>query len=290
MPLAVGGSHFKIEDKQAYAIFGMGNNFYLKKAKRIFLRCIAMSIAIIYLSAGLCHAQSGRIFGAGAFQIDDGRGKTITWDVPMPISFSYNLHFPSVPPPNAINFLVTDANGNFRWTINTLPPLAPGNMWYGNSSSIATPLAPLIAGAVLALNNSLMPEWTTTLPSSTTVSANQLTSGTLQPGTVIEVGSGSKIEPSGGTINANLLSGSGAGKYSGKIDIPTGIDHLDIFYTGIMDQSSITVSVFDPQAKSFGFVDAKVSGITPGASFRVIFSADYPNSGTGELHYIVINP
>jgi hypothetical protein len=269
----------------------MGHDLLFQKSKKgFFLRGIAMSIAIIYVSVGLCHAQSGRIFGAGAFQIDDGKGKTITWDVQVPISTSYNLHLPSVPPPNAVNFMATDANGDITWTINTLPPLAPGNIWYGNSSSVATQLAPMIAGAVLSLNNSLMPEWTTTLPSSTTVSANQLTSGTLPPGTVIEVGSGSKIEPNGGTINANLLSGSGAGKYSGKIDIPAGIDHLDIFYSGIMDQSSITVSVFDPQAKNFGFVDAKVSGITPGVSFRVIFSADYPNSGTGELHYIVINP
>ena len=233
-----------------------------------------------------------RTFGARAFLIDDGTGsgKSLTWDLNSPLTLSYRLHFPNVPPSNTLNFLASDANGNMSWETTTLPPLSPGNIWYGNAQSVATPLAPGSTGAILTLDNSLMPQWTNVLPSQMTVSATQITSGTLPPGTIIDVGSGATIEPAGGTINADLLSGSGAGKYSGKIDIATGASHLDIVYAQITALSSVTVSVFDPQATIFGFVEAQVSLITPGTGFRVLFSADYPNSGTGQLHYTVVNP
>jgi hypothetical protein len=233
-----------------------------------------------------------RTFGARAFLIDDGTGsgKTLTWDLASPLLLSYRLHFPSIAPPNPINFLISDASGNLSWATSTLPPLAPGNIWYGNALSVATALAPSAAGAILMLDNFLMPQWTTILPVQMTVSATQITSGTLPPGTIIDAGPGATIEPAGGTVNANVLSGSGAGKYSGKIDIATGASHLDIIYAQITAFSSVTVSVFDPQAMIFGFVEAQVSLITPGTGFRVLFSADYPNSGTGQLHYTVVNP
>lgn len=253
-------------------------------------RYILTGIAGVCFTSGLGYAQHTRTFGAGAFQIDDGFGKTLTWDLTSPVSSSYKLHFPNTPPSDPTNFLMTDANGNMAWASSTFPPLAPGNIWFGNALSVATPLPPTVVGAVLFLNNSLQPAWTTTLPSTMTVSASQITSGTLPPGTVIDAGPGSIIEPAGGTVNANLLSGSGFGKYSGKIVIPTGANHLDISYAGIMAFSSVTVAVFDPLAMTFGFVDAKVSQIDPGVGFTVIFSADYPNSGTGQLHYTVVNP
>ncbi|MFI5264733.1 MAG: hypothetical protein ACHQM6_09480 [Candidatus Kapaibacterium sp.] len=253
----------------------------------------ALFVVVIFFCTAKSDAQTlPRTIGARAYLIDDGTGsgKTLTWDVASPLILSYRLHFPSVPPTNSTNFLVSDANGNLSWAFNTLPSLAPGNIWYGNSFSVATPLAPTASGAILSLNNLLMPVWTTTLPVAITISANQITSGTLPPGTTITVGSGSTIQPSGGTINANTLSGSGIGKYSGKIGLSAGISHLDVADAQITALSSVTVSVFDPQAMTFGFVEAQVSQITPGVGFRVIFSADYPNSGTGELHYTVVNP
>jgi len=253
----------------------------------------AVFAVVVFFCAAKADAQAlPRTIGARAYLIDDatGSGKTLTWDVASPLILSYRLHFPPVPPINSMNFLVSDANGNLSWVFNTLPPLAPGNIWYGNAFSVATPLAPTASGALLSLNNSLMPVWTNTLPVAITVPASQITSGTLPPGTTITVGPGSAIQPAGGTINANTLSGSGFGKYSGKISLSTGIDHLDIPYAQITALSSVTVSVFDPQGTIFGFVEAQVSQITAGVGFRVIFSADYPNSGTGELHYTVINP
>ncbi len=254
---------------------------------------IALFVVVVFFVAPKIDAQTQpRTIGARAYLIDDGTGsgKTLTWDVASPLILAYHLHFPPVPPSNATNFLVSDANGNLSWAFNTLPPLPPGNIWYGNALSVATPLAPASSGAILSLNNLLMPVWTTTLPVTITVSANQITSGTLPPGTMIMVGPGAAITPSGGTIDANMLSGSGPGKYSGKINLTTGINHLDVSDALITALSSVTVSVFDPQAMTFGFVEAQVSQITPGVGFRVIFSADYPASGTGELHYTVINP
>ncbi len=251
---------------------------------------IVILLTISFFVFSRCDAQTGRIFGAHAFQVDDGFGKTLTWDLTSPISSSYNLHFPNTPPSNPTNFLMTDANGNMSWASSALPALAPGNIWVGNAMSVATPLPPTVAGAVLSLDNSLQPAWTTVLPSSTTVSATQITSGTLPPGTTINAGPGSTIQPTGGTINANLLSGSGPGKYSGKLIIPTGANHIDIAYALISALSSVTVSVFDPQGMIFGFVGAQISQINPGVGFTVIFSADYPNSGTGQLHYTVANP
>ena len=236
------------------------------------------------LIVGIVHAQSGRIMGARAFQMDDGTGsgKTFTWDVSSPLNASYQLHFPNTPPSNLINYLKSDAVGNLTWVENMLPPLPSGNIWYGNNANIATPLAPTTSGAILSLGINLLPEWTNTLPLSMTVSASQISSGVLPPGTIIGVGPGARIEPVSsiingpkGSINANMLSGSGEGKYSGKEIISTGANHLDISYDLISAFSSVTVSVFDPQAMSFGFVEAQVSQITAGVGFRVIFSAVY---------------
>ncbi|MFI5264780.1 MAG: hypothetical protein ACHQM6_09720, partial [Candidatus Kapaibacterium sp.] len=193
----------------------------------------AALVVVIFFCVAKSDAQTlPRTIGARAYLIDDGTGsgKTLTWDVASPLNLSYRLHFPAAPPTNTTNFLTSDANGNLSWVFNTLPPLAPGNIWYGNSSSVATPLAPTVSGAILSLNNLLTPVWTTTLPAAITISANQITSGTLPPGTTINVGPGSVIQPTGGSINANTLSGSGAGKYSGKIALSTGINHIDIPY------------------------------------------------------------
>jgi hypothetical protein len=256
-------------------------------------RSYLILIVFACLSAKANGQTLARTLGARAFQCDDGSGslKTMTWDISGVLKESYQLHWPSVGPTANTNYCVVDASGNMWWQeYADLPPLPAGNIWYGNSFNAAEQLPPGPIGSFLSINNFLMPEWTTTLPSSVTISASQITTGTLPPGTIIDAGPGATIQPAGGTINANLLSGSGPGKYSGKFLIATGANHLDIVYAQISSLSSVTISVFDPQAMIFGFVEAQVSAITPGTGFRVIFSADYPNSGTGELHYTVINP
>lgn len=259
-----------------------------------------MRFSIIIISLfifEIAHSQQGRILGAQAFQVDDGAGHTLTWDVASPLSLSYQLHFPNSLPPDPFNYLVSDANGNMVWTANALGTLPPGNIWRGSILGIAEAMPPGAVGSMLSIDALSMPIWTMTIPAQITISASQITSGTLQTGTIIGVGPGAILYPVSftlngpvGIINANLLSGSGIGKYSGKISIATGVDHLEIPYALITALSSITVSVSDPQAKTFGFVDAIISTIIPGTGFTVIFSADYPNSGTGVLHYTIVNP
>jgi hypothetical protein len=257
---------------------------------RLFL--ILLGIACIYTHANGQPMQ--RMLGARAYQLDDGTrsGKTMTWDISGTISQSYQLHWPATAPTANTNYCVADASGNMWWQeYPELPPLTAGNMWVGNSLNAAQQFPPGPVGSILTINSSAMPEWSSSLPAEVMMSANQITSGTLQPGVNITVGNGATIVPSGGgNITANGLSGAGIGKYSGKIDLATGINYLDITYPGITAASSVTVSVFDPQATIFGFVGAQVSEITPGMGFRVIFSADYPNSLTGQLHYTVVNP
>src|SRR5690348_14146319 len=104
-----------------------------------------------------------RRIGASAFQVDDGTylRKTVTLDITTPLTSNYSLHLPSVAPPSVVNYLVSDFNGNMSWSNSNLPLLSQGNIWYGNISSVATPLAPTVAGAILSLDNSLMPKWTT---------------------------------------------------------------------------------------------------------------------------------
>jgi hypothetical protein len=251
--------------------------------------CFAIVFMLPLFGAEICHAQiTNRIFGAGAFSVDDGTGsgKSFRWDVMSPLAASYQLHFPNTAPPNAINFMMIDASGNSSWASNTLPPLSPGNIWYGNSSSVATPLAPSVSGAILSLDNSLMPAWTTMLPASTTVSASQITSGTLAPGTTITVGNGSTIQPSGsGFVIANQLTGSGINKYSASIPIVQNSLIMAVTYTGVIATSVVLASVDDPSGQT---IQVSVGQITPGVGFTVMFSGFYPTT-TGKLNYVIIN-
>lgn len=243
------------------------------------------------------HAQDlPRTFGARALQLDDGTGSgtTLVLDLNGELQATYRLHFPLSGPPSELNFFAVDQFGNISWTNSTLPPLPLGHMWCGNVLGQAEPMPPGALGAILVVGTAEYgvpaPEWATIIPGPVTISASQITTGTIQPGVTINVGTGGTIVPTGGTVTANMLSGSGLGEYSGRVFIPTGANHIDISFPSILPLSSVTVSVFDPQAGTFGFVDAKVSQITPGIGFTVIFAADYPASGTGELHYIVVNP
>lgn len=234
-----------------------------------------------------------RTFGARVLQLDDGTGSfnTISLMTDGPLVQSYWLKFPNYPPPTEQCYFVVDGFGNIDWSSSViLPNLSPGSIWYGNHVGNATELPPGPTGSMLVIDGSLMPSWTTVIPSPLTISASQITTGTIQPGVTIDVGLGGIVRPTGGKVVANELQGAGFGAFSGAIAIPTGADHVDVSYTGIKALSSVTVSVFDPQASTFGFVSAQISQITVGIGFRVILAANYPASGTGELHYVVVNP
>jgi hypothetical protein len=138
----------------------------------------------------------------------------------------------------------------------------------------------------MTLDNTNRPTWSTVIPGATTVSASQITSGTIPPGVTIDVGPSSSIQSSGGTITANNLNGSGIGKYSGSIAIPFNAAGMTISYTAIQAPSTVLVNITDP---SLPGVLVFVQNITPGSGFSVVFSALYP-TGTGVLNYTVINP
>lgn len=230
-------------------------------------------------------AYSQRAIGARELRLDNN-GNTVGFTVTPRLQSSYTLQFPSVPPPFGVNYFRIDASGNLTWTDNTLPPLAPGNIWVGNPSSVATPLPPGTAGSILMLDGSLQPIWGTTLPAVITVPASQLTSGTLQPGTTIIVGNGASIQPSGsGMIIANGLTGSGLNKFSGTVAIPLNAITLNIPYSSILATSIVLVSVVDPSGQT---VQVSVTGITAGVGFTVMLSGFYPTT-TGTLNYLVIN-
>lgn len=248
----------------------------------------------------VCFASNGyaqRAIGAHKLILDNNAGKSVTL-VPStaPMTNSYMLKLPAPGPPYPKSFLVSDENGVMRWLDESeiapalLPGLPPGNMWVGNGAGVATAFAPGPVGSFMVINAGGMPSWTTSLPPTTTMSASQITSGTLPPGTVITVGGGSSILPGAGMIVANGLSGAGVGKFSGKVNIPTGVDFLDVLYSGIQAGSAVNLMVNDPNAGIWGYVSVQVQSITPGVGFRAIFAAAYPASTTGQLHWTVVNP
>jgi len=254
------------------------------------------SLVILMVFACLSRQTSGqtlaRTLGARAIQCDDGTGsgKTVTWDVSGTLDQSYQLHWPGTAPTGNSNYCVVDASGNMWWEeYPQLPPLTAGNIWCGNSLNAAQQMPPGQAGSILSINSSLMPEWSSSFPSSVTLSANQITSGTLGPGVNITVGSGSSITPgSGGNITANGLSGAGTGKYSGVVSIPKSAPSIDIPYSAITIGSVVMISITDPDASDFTVIPT-VTNILPGTGFTVTFTAPYPNAD-GSLHYAVINP
>jgi hypothetical protein len=148
------------------------------------------------------------------------------------------------------------------------------------------PYAPTVPGAILTLNGSNTPTWSTIIPSNTTISVSQITTGTLQTGVTFNVGTGSTIISTGGTNIANNLNGAGPGNYAGTVAIPQNALNLSIPYAGIQSASAVQVNIIDP---SLPGVAVYVTQITPGTGFLVSFSASYPST-TGKVFYTVINP
>lgn len=246
--------------------------------------------ALVCVSA---NAFAQRAIGARKLVLDNNAAKTVTLaTATAPMTNSYELKLPAPGPPYPKSYLISDENGQFKWLNENevLPDLPKGNMWVGNNLNRPVPLAPGVIGSFMVIDATGVPSWTTSLPPTTTLSASQITSGMLQPGTLITVGPGSSILPGGGTVIANGLSGAGVGKFSGKVPIPTNADFLDVSYPGIQAGSAVNVMVNDPNSGVFGYVSTQVQSITPGVGFRVIFTAAYPPSGTGQLHWTVVNP
>ncbi len=228
-----------------------------------------------------------RTFGARAFAMDDGTrsGKTLSLDVTSGLDYSYSLHFPSKPPISGLNFLTVDESGNIDWSTSIMPALAPGNIWCGNAQSLATPMTPGPEGSILGIENG-MPEYISYIPSSLTISASQITSGTIQPGTNIIVGNGATLGPNdGGIVIANQLSGSGPNKYSGSIPIPQNMLRMTINYSAVTATSNVLLSIIDPAGQT---AQVSVEQLLPGVGFTIIFSGFYPTA-TGSLNYLVIN-
>ncbi len=252
------------------------------------LKALLASTAILVLYCTPSIAQ--RSMGAQQFIFDDNRVplRTLTIDVTAPMTASYTLHLPAIPPSGIMNFLASDASGNMSWQPNTLPSLPQNNIWVGNAANVATPYAPTVAGAVFVLGPGLTPTWSTTIPSATTISFSQITSG-VNTGQNLQVGGGSTIQPiGGGTVVSNSLIGAGPGKFSGAVTIPLNASTVAVSFPGITASSSVVVTVLDPNA-SQGTVAATVQSITAGVGFTVFFAADYPRA-TGLLHYTVVNP
>lgn len=215
--------------------------------------------------------------------------RAVTLYTPTTLTFSYSLAWPNTPPPGPLSTLVSDVNGNMQWSASgtaTLPPLPPNNIWVGNASSVAMPYAPTVPGAFLTLNGSSTPTWSTSLPIGTTLSISQLTTGTLQPGVTFNVGGGSTIVSTGGTIIANNLNGAGPGKYAGNTPIPQNAISMNIPYPGIQAGCAVSLNINDPNLPG---VSVYLQTITPGVGFTVDFSASYPTT-TGIVTYLVINP
>lgn len=257
--------------------------------------CTAIIACIVVCVASEGFAQ--RAIGAHKLVLDNNAGKSVTLQPSTaPMSSPYILKLPAPGPPFPKSFLVSDENGIMRWLDESeiapsgLPGLPQGNIWVGNGSGIATAFAPGPVGSFMVIDAGGMPSWTSALPPTTTIAASQITSGTLPPGTTITVGGGSSIVPGAGTIIANGLSGAGPGKFSGKTAIPTGSDFLDVSYPGIQAGSAVNLMVNDANAGIWGYVSVQVQSITPGVGFRAIFAAAYPPSGTGQLHWTVVNP
>lgn len=254
--------------------------------------CTTLVVCVVVCVYANAFAQ--RAIGARKLVLDNNAAKTVTLaTATAPMTNSYELKLPAPGPPYPKSFLISDENGQFKWLNEneTLPDLPRGNIWVGNDLNRPVPLAPGAVGAFMVIDATGVPFWSTALPPTLTVSAAQITSGTLPPGTNIIVGNGSSITATGtGSIVANGLGGAGIGKFSGKIAIPTNANFLDVAYANIQAGSAVNIMVNDPNAQIFGYVSVQVETITPGVGFRVIFAAGYPPSGTGQLHWTVVNP
>lgn len=252
---------------------------------------LLVALIVLVLADPTYAQEQPRTFGAGALQLDDGTGSanTLTFDLNGALEMTYRLHFPLSGPPFDVSYFAVDPAGNISWTNSTLPPLPLGNMWCGNVLGQAEAMPPGDLGAILVVGTSQYgvpaPEWATVIPGPVTISASQITSGTIQPGVTINVGPGAIIQPSGGTVIANGLAGAGPGKFAGEVNIPQFALSMNIPYTGTTASSVILVSISDPSGQTD---QVTVSTVTAGVGFTVMFSGFYPTT-TGELHYVVVN-
>ena len=261
----------------------------LEKTK--YFLCMLFIAFSIGVTSNLYAQLVPRLLGAAGLVLDSRSTpyKAITIDVPTTLTVSYPLHLPTVPPSGPLSMLASDVNGVMVWTASgtaSLPPLPPGNIWVGNALSVAMPYAPTVPGAVMTLNGSSTPTWSTVIPSNTTISVSQLTTGTLQSGVTFNVGTGSTINVTGGTNTSNNLVGAGPGNYAGTVAIPQNAVSLAIPYTPIQAGSSVMVNIIDPGLPG---VAIYLASITPGTGFSVVFSAPYPTN-TGKVSYHIVNP
>ncbi len=256
-----------------------------------YLPLCALILLSLTLSTTTAQAQANqRVFGAGGLMLDNRTTpiRTITLTAPLSLTTTYTLQLPTVPPPGPTSTLTSDGEGNMFWSsgIASLPSLPAGNIWVGNNSNVATPYAPTVAGAIMTLDGSNRPAWSTALPPATTISASQITTGTIQPGVTINVGNGGTIISTGGNITANNLTGAGSNKYAGVVAIPMNALGLNIPFTNLASGAAIQFNINDPNIPGIiGFMD----NMTVGGGFHITFSAAYPTT-TGTLTYIVVNP
>jgi hypothetical protein len=263
-----------------------------------------------------------RSLGARRLVLDDNAGKTITFQTPSPLISNYTITFP--PAQGAMGTtLINDGNGNLSWstaallgggspnqvTFWTSPNTLSGEndfWWDGalNRLGIGTNSPQnnlhVVGGAritglggggtrLVQVNNNgdLYPS--NTLPIGTTLSFSQITAGT-NTGQALSVGNGSSLTPTGtGVVASNSLVGTGAGRYTGVVNIPANAPTLFIPFTSITALSAVVVDVYDPNASITGHAAATITSIAAGVGFTVTFSSDYP-SATGRLTYIVTNP
>ncbi len=253
--------------------------------KRIFASVLVFALAI-----NISYAQPRRTFGVGGLELDNGTAplRTIDLFAPTSLAADYQLELPPSPPSAVTNYLMSDASGHMSWTTAsvTLPSLPAGAIWVGNAFDQAQPYAPTIPGSIMTLNASNIPTWSTVVPINTTISVSQLTSGTIPPGVTVNVGTGSTIQSTGGTVTANNLIGAGIGKYSGSVPIPQNSITVIVSYPPIQAGSTVLLSIIDP---SLPGVLPFLENITPGAGFKVTFSSSYPTT-SGSLSYTVVVP
>lgn len=252
--------------------------------------CAVILLSLALESTNSYSQANQRVFGAGGLMLDNRTTpiKTITLTAPLSLTTTYTLQLPTVPPPGPASTLTSDGEGNMFWASGTasLPSLPAGNIWVGNNLNVATPYAPTVAGAIMTLDGSNRPAWSTALPPATTISASQITTGTIQPGVTINVGNGGSIVSTGGNITANNLTGAGANKYAGVVIIPQNALGLNIPFTGLAANAAVQFNVNDPAVPG---IIAFMDNMTVGGGFHVTFSAAYPTN-TGTLTYIIINP
>lgn len=284
------------------------------------------SFSILILVSALIVSDSSfaqRSIGARRLVLDDNGGKTITFQTPSPLISNYTITFPTSQGGMGTT-LINDGNGNLTWSTSgslfgggspnqvtfwTSPNTLSGEndfWWDGalNRLGIGTNSPQnnlhVVGGArvtglggggprLVQVDNNGDLFSSNALPVGTTLSFSQITTGT-NTGQALSVGNGSTLSPTGtGVVASNSLVGTGAGRYTGVVNIPVNAPTLFIPFSSITALSAVVVDVYDPNASITGHAAATITSIAAGVGFTVTFSSDYP-SATGRLTYIVTNP